>query len=496
MSDLVRRQDMPTRIGDDATELTPPSIALNSKRPEIPGYEMLGELGSGAMGEVYQARNLETGMEVAIKVMAPELNERRDLVKRFEREIALLTKLKHPNIAGAIDNGNVDGRLYLAMEFVRGPTLTNLLKVSGPFSEVDALRITLQIAQALEYAWKSSGLIHRDLKPSNLLAVPEENGQGERVKIIDFGLARSVYSEDVSMTMTGMVMGTPNYMSPEQIRGEKELGIQSDMYGLGCTVFHLITGRLPYIANAPAQVMAAHLKEAIPDPGSLVPSLTPATRHLIMTCMAKKVSDRYQSYEPLIKACEAGLRTITLRDTTSIRLLRRPLVLSRPQRVTAAAVAAAEAEPDLYGDRFETNRLRRKEAEESAKRGSDASNVDSYKPSTDRYPTPNPENAPAPRHMRPGSASEALAKAATSKINRVRSTTSVHRNPGTGAVPRKDPSTELPMPIPSTASVRRQVAPMGPAPEEKHTMAWVVVGITVVGFCIAAYFVLFGGMGA
>jgi serine/threonine protein kinase len=487
MSDLVQRHDLPTRVGnvdDTALPVAPEGNGGADGLPTIEGFDILGRLGAGAMGEVYQARSHKTGEEVALKVMAPALMDRQDLIKRFEREIALLSKLRHPNIACATESGKIDGRLYLAMEFVRGPTLSNLLKVAGAFSEVDVLRIAIQIAKALEYAWTSSGLIHRDIKPSNLLAVPEsDNSGGERVKIIDFGLARATDSDDMSMTMTGMVMGTPNYMSTEQIRGEKELGPQADMYALGCTLFQLLTGRLPYPGNAPAQVMAAHLKEAIPDPGSLVPSLTPATRHLVMTCMAKEPGKRYASYTPLINACDAALRTITLRDTTSIRLLRRPLVLSRPTKKTAAPIEEAD---QVFKDDYETARLRRKVKEKEASEGS--SHPSSYEPSTDQYGADVGSDAPAPKHMRPGSATEALAKAATERFNRNKSTTSIHRKKATAAAKKRQSDH---IPIPTTSVTRRQMPKqIAEPPAERHLVAWIMVIVTLVGFVAVAVRVL------
>lgn len=491
MSDLVQRQDLPTVHGPGDETLTAPLEGKPTEQlPQIPGYEVTGRLGAGAMGEVFLARSQASGGEVALKLVTTALMDRPDLLKRFEREVKILSTLRHPNIAGAIDSGHYGGRLYLAMEYVRGPTLSSLLKVAGAFSEVDALRITMQVANALDYAWRKSGLIHRDIKPSNLLAVPEADGaEGERVKIIDYGLARSTDSEDMSMTMTGMVMGTPNYMSPEQIRGEKELGPQADMYALGCTLFHLLTGRLPFPGNAPAQVMAAHLNDPIPDPGILVPSLTAATRHLVMTCLAKDPKKRYPGYAPLVTACEAAMRTISLRDTTSIRLLRKPLVLSRS---TARPIRVKDDAPAGHFDKFETARLQRRVKEEE--QGN--TTADSYKPSTDRYPTPNPELAPPPKHLRAGSATAALTKAATAKFQRTKGTTSVHRK-GTARTHRMAGSTstlgtaEAPLTIPTTSIMRRQPQmPMPEAPPERHAVAWIVVTVTIVGFLVAAWLVL------
>jgi serine/threonine protein kinase len=497
MSDLVQQRNPSTVAGQPGSGGGSASTGPD-QIPSVSGYEILGKLGAGAMGEVFHARHLESGKEVALKLMVPALNERKDLVQRFDREIKLLSQLKHPNIAGAVGQGTSEGRLYMAMEFVKGPNLANLLKVVGVFNEADVLRVGLQVATALGYAWTKVGLVHRDIKPANLLVIPDPSNQGgETIKIIDFGLARSTYNDDMGMTMTGMVMGTPNYMSPEQVRGEKDLKPQCDMYALGCTLYHLLTGRLPFEANAPGQVLAAHLNDPVPDPSRLVPSIASSTRHLVMTLMAKDVGKRFTDYQALIASCEAALRTLSMRDTSSIKLLRRPMVLSKPRMKQVSNTDAATLTSDPF--QHETARLRRREkasGEAGAAPGSE------YKPSTDKHPNPAAEQLfpeTTSRRARPGSATEALAKAATEKVKR-QHTTSVHRkNTGrtgknTSRIPTgntTNPTVESAQLLPIPALPARDRGSMPEAhheTHERHWVAWAMVVLAVIGLILAAVF--------
>ncbi len=157
---------------------------------------------------------------------------------------------------------------------------------------------------------------------SNLLA------ECDQVKIIDFGLAKSVDAEDQRLTLTGIVMGTPSYMSPEQIRSDPHLDYHTDVYALGATMFHLLTGRIPYPAAVPAMVMVGHLNLPIPDPGTLVPSLSPLTRQLVMTTMAKSAKDRFVDYRGFINACEKALKALGQGPVGTMRMLRKPMVRS------------------------------------------------------------------------------------------------------------------------------------------------------------------------
>lgn len=496
MSDLdQQKQDHSTvsgLVGTASKSSVPPPAAI----PVVTGYEIIGKIGEGAMGEVFHARHIESGKEVALKLMVPSLNDRKDLLQRFEREIKLLSGLNHPNIAGAVGQGTCNGRMFMAMEFVKGPNLANLLKVVGVFNEPDVLRVGLQVAQALGYAWTKVGLIHRDIKPANLLVIPDPSNQGgETVKIIDFGLARSTYNDDMGMTMTGMVMGTPNYMSPEQIKGEKDLGPQCDMYSLGCTLYHLLTGRLPFEANAPGQMLAAHLSDPVPDPSRLVPSIASSTRHLVMTLMAKETNKRFSDYQGLINSCEAALRTLSMRDTSSIKLLRRPMVLSKPRMVPSSSTAATVT---IDPFEHETGRQRRRV---NAVGAGPAAVPSEYKPSTDKHPiAPDPVvSETTSRRTRPGSATEALARVATEKIKR-KKTTGIHRKntaqaskPGTarlaGNTTHPTALASEPLPIPTLPPREVGLANLSDTHDHhSHRVAWTMLALAIIGLILAAIF--------
>jgi serine/threonine-protein kinase len=303
-----------------------PMTPVRQGLPLIQGYDIIAKLGAGAMGEVFHARQRSSGREVALKIMAERLLDSPEFVKRFEREIQLLSRLDHPNIAPALTHGTHDGRVYMTMEFVRGPDLGMLLKSQGPFPEAVVLRMAIQIGRALEYVHNTAGLIHRDIKPGNLLVItdPKTGSGGETIKIIDFGLARSTIDDDQNMTMTGMVMGTPYYMSPEQIRGERDLSIHTDIYALGATMYHLLTGAVPYDGKSQAMVMSGHLNSPVPDPGVMMPNLSRAARYLIMTAMSKQATKRFVNYSAFIACCERALQSLQI-QAGSIKILRKPM---------------------------------------------------------------------------------------------------------------------------------------------------------------------------
>jgi serine/threonine-protein kinase len=199
--------------------------------------------------------------------------------------------------------------------------------------ETDVLTIGMQIARGLAHAYNEAGLIHRDIKPMNILVEQHRPGKRDgmfmedqdKVKIIDFGLAKSTDSEDQRLTLTGIVMGTPAYMSPEQIRCDSTLDFHTDMYAVGAAMFHMLTGRIPFPGNAPAVIMTGHLTLPVPDPSELVRSLNPLTRDIVMTALAKHPHDRYSDYRAMISACEKALKTMAQGPGT-LRLLRKPMV--------------------------------------------------------------------------------------------------------------------------------------------------------------------------
>ena len=296
-------------------------------------FTLVKKIGAGAMGDVYLGKHGKTGEAVAIKLITDRHALDEAFIKRFKREIDVLLGLDHPNIARAVGYGVDQDRSFLALEYIEGANLSDVLQERGALFEQDVLTIAIHVARGLAHAYNEAGLVHRDIKPMNLLVKQQRRGkrtglfmeEGDKVKIIDFGLAKPTDSDDQRLTMTGFVMGTPAYMSPEQIRCEASLDFHTDMYALGATMFHLLTGRIPYPGNAPAIIMTGHLTQAVPDPGELVPSLNPSTRKIVMTAMAKLARGRFSDFRAMISACEKALKELSSAPGTA-RLLRKPMV--------------------------------------------------------------------------------------------------------------------------------------------------------------------------
>jgi len=225
----------------------------------IPGYVLIRKLGEGGMAATYLARQESMERMVAIKIMRKNLAKDASFIQRFEREAQLAGSLNHVNIVGVHEVGEGGGFHYLAMEYVEGRSAGEMVKDSGGMDEELALHITMQVARALDAAHQE-GIVHRDIKPDNILVT-----DSSVAKVCDFGLARST-TDETRMTQTGIMMGTPHYVSPEQARGEKDVDIRSDIYSLGATLYHLVTGTTPFTGSTAAVVMSKHLSEELPWP--------------------------------------------------------------------------------------------------------------------------------------------------------------------------------------------------------------------------------------
>ena len=266
--------------------------------PELPDYTLLHELGRGGMGAVYKGLQTKLDRKVAIKILFPELARNERYLTRFLNEARAVAKLQHPNIVSAIDIGEAGGFHYFAMEFVEGETVAAIIKTKGPYSEAGALDITMQIARALEHAWKHR-LVHRDVKPENILMT--EDGQA---KLADLGIAKQVDS-DMSLTMEGGVVGSPNFISPEQANGIKDIDTRSDIYSLGATLYFMLIGEAPYKGDTAAVVMAQHMVAKLPNPRDRRPELTEGVCRLIEKMMAKDRTNRPLDPAALMKDIEA-----------------------------------------------------------------------------------------------------------------------------------------------------------------------------------------------
>lgn len=276
--------------------LAPDSSPVASVELEIPGYEILDRIHDGAMGTVFRARQISVDRIVAIKVLRADWSRDAEHVERFCRESLISAHLSHPNIVATIDAGVSSGRPYLIMEYVQGLTLHELIDERGTCNENTALRIVMNIAEALRFLHQK-GLTHRDIKPANVILTPEGV-----VKLVDLGLARPLGDETWAVAEAGMAVGTPEYMSPEQTRGQSDLDVRSDLYSLGATLFHLVTGRVPYGGESVAEAMRRHASARIPLPApeSLNHTLTSGVGAIVRKLMAWNREDRYRSPDDLI----------------------------------------------------------------------------------------------------------------------------------------------------------------------------------------------------
>ena len=262
---------------------------------QIPGYKILGKLGAGAMAIVYRAKQLSLNRTVAIKVLPKRFTENPEYVQRFYKEGQAAAKLNHNNIVQAFDVGEAGGYHYFVMEYVEGKTLYDDLSAGKVFGEEEALDIVIQVARALLHA-HSVGLIHRDVKPKNIMI----NAVGV-VKLADMGLARETTDIEAAKTEAGKAYGTPYYIAPEQIRGKIDIDERADIYGLGATFYHMVTGRVPFMADDPSDVMRKHLKEELIPPDHINTALSAGVSEVIEVMMAKKKEDRYNSVQELLE---------------------------------------------------------------------------------------------------------------------------------------------------------------------------------------------------
>jgi len=266
-----------------------PRISQPKEGTQIPGYKLVSRIGSGAMAQVFKAKQLSLDRTVAVKVLPRSLSENAEYVERFYREGQAAAKLNHPNIVQAIDVGEAGGYHYFVMEYVEGHTLYDELASGEPLSEERALKIIMEVARALEHAHQQ-GLIHRDVKPKNIMITKEGSA-----KLADMGLARLATDEALAQAEAGRAFGTPYYISPEQIRGEVDIDFRADIYSLGATLYHALTGRVPFDAPTPAAVMHKHLKEPLVPPDHVNTKLSTGVGEVVEVMMAKNRDNRYSS---------------------------------------------------------------------------------------------------------------------------------------------------------------------------------------------------------
>ncbi|HVZ94769.1 MAG TPA: serine/threonine-protein kinase [Phycisphaerales bacterium] len=260
----------------------------------IPGYTIMGKLGAGAMATVFKARQLSLDRLVAIKILPRKFSTNKQFIDRFYAEGRAAAQLNHPNIVQAFDVGQAGEFHYFVMEFVDGVTVHDAIVANKRFNETEALDIAIAVTEALQHA-HAKGLIHRDIKPKNIMITP----QGV-VKVADLGLARAIDDKEAALAEAGKAYGTPYYISPEQIRGEVNVNAQADIYSLGATLYHMVTGNVPYNGKNPSEVMQKHLKTELVPPDHINPKLSSGISEIIEMMMAKSRKDRYKNCTDLL----------------------------------------------------------------------------------------------------------------------------------------------------------------------------------------------------
>jgi serine/threonine-protein kinase len=293
---------------------------------QIPGYQLLGKVGRGAMATVYKARQVSLDRIVAVKVLPKKMSDNKEFVDRFYMEGKAAARLAHPNIVQAIDVGSTpDNYHYFVMEYIEGKTLYDVMQPppvgdNHSFSEDEALDITAQICDALAHAHER-GLIHRDVKPKNIILTPEG-----MAKLTDLGLARDQDDKELAESEAGKAYGTPYYISPEQIRGEVDIDYRADIYSLGATMYHLLTGRPPFEAETPSAVMHKHLKQPLKPVDHINTALSAGIGEIVEVAMAKKREDRYASTRDMLedlKSVRAGDQPMHARRAVNLDELKK-----------------------------------------------------------------------------------------------------------------------------------------------------------------------------
>ena len=289
------------------------------------GYRIIGKLGQGGMAEIFSARHDLTDGEAAVKILNARMSSQPDILKRFAQEARAAAKIKHPGIVEIYGAGHTpDGRAYIVMEKLEGETLSDRLKRQGTLSIDEAKTLMRQIAGVMKAA-HNKGIIHRDLKPENLFIVldPEVPG-GERVKVLDFGLAKLVMEFDASLvTQKTAIFGTPAYMAPEQCQSSASVDSRADLYSLGCLFYRCVCGAPPFSSADPIEILGSHINREPTPPSHHRPDLPSYLDALIMRLLAKSPDQRVQSCADFIAdldgtASPSAATLVNLDDDTTV----------------------------------------------------------------------------------------------------------------------------------------------------------------------------------
>jgi serine/threonine-protein kinase len=321
----------------ERAETPPPDRTSGKTSAQLPikelnGFELISKIGQGGMGTVFKGRQKSLDRLVALKILPPSIAKNKRFIERFQREARASAKLWHPHIVQGIDVGKdeASGLWYFAMEYVDGPSLKALLKQEKVLPEKRALEIVSQVALALQCV-ADSEMVHRDIKPDNILI-----NQAGLAKLADLGLAKEI-TDSAELTQSGQALGTPNYMAPEQVRGEDNIDIRADLYALGATLFHLVTGQPPFKGGTSAEILSKHLVEPAPLAHKLNPQVSDGCSKLICKLMEKKPDDRVQTPKELSE------RIAVLIDPESGKTGQRVAIGGRPGSGMRTAVGARKS---------------------------------------------------------------------------------------------------------------------------------------------------------
>ena len=331
--DTVLLSDVPENFFAETVAAHGPVPAVNIGSAALAAigqrYEILGEAGHGSMGNVYKARDRETGEIVALKLLKPEIASDHAMMERFKNELLFARKITHKNVCRMHEFNRVGGVAYTSMEFVEGESLRSVLSRFGGLQQRKAVDLALQISSGLKEA-HAQGIVHRDLKPENIMVDAHGN-----VKIMDFGIARSM---EAATRLTGSMVGTPQYMAPEQVAG-KPVDYRTDIYSLGLILYEMFTGTPAFQADNPVAVALKHMQEEAVPPHQIDPAIPAYIERTILKCLLKEPANRFQSITQL----EQALNGSDVKTPAAAAPVRTP----NAQRVVSAPASARIATPSI-----------------------------------------------------------------------------------------------------------------------------------------------------
>ena len=315
----------------DSGSILPPASA--PLREIIGDFEIVAKIGQGGMGAVYRARQVSLDRQIALKLLPAQMVGDEDAVARFRREARVASSLSHANLVAVYAAGEADGCHFIAMELIEGEDLGRRLKRDGKPSVPEALRICAEVARGLDHGWRSAQLIHRDIKPANIFLATDG-----AVKLGDLGLAKTLGSLTTGLTQSGTMLGTPHYMSPEQARGDREIDFRADIYSLGCTLYQMLTGQVPYRGGDAITIIRQHLDAPLPAIMKVWPQCPVPLARLVGRMLKKSRHERSASYTELLGQIDSVWAQI---DPVG----HSPEAFAPPPRHVEAEVTAPPAEP-------------------------------------------------------------------------------------------------------------------------------------------------------